>query len=146
MLHLEGAAPAAAVVRAGKLHIFDARNGFQDIPGLGADLLPFYQMAGIVIGDAELRAVGLHLRQPLLVLVDKDGHILELAGQQFRRPDLLIGHLLAELAQIAEQVGYSFLSAAPQVAQSTTTASTSSRAKIFRVSRMHWRRFPGLRT
>ena len=105
MLHLEGAAPAAAVVGARELHIFDARNGFQDIPGLGADLLPFHQMAGIVIGDAELRAVRLHLRQPLLVLVDEDGHILELGGQQFRRPDLLVRHLLAELAQVAEQVG-----------------------------------------
>ena len=105
MLHLEGAASAAAVIGPRELHIFDARDGFEDVPGLGADLLPLHQMAGIVIGDAELRTARLQLRQPLLVFVDEDGHILELGGQELRRPDLLVGHLLTELAQITEQMG-----------------------------------------
>ena len=39
----------------GQLHVFDAGDGLQDVPGLGADLLPLHQMAGVVVGDPELR-------------------------------------------------------------------------------------------
>ena len=58
-----------------------------------------------MVGDAALFAVGFHCRQPRLVRVDKDGHIRKLAGKQLRCLDLLIRHLLAQLTQVAEQVG-----------------------------------------
>ena len=105
MLHLEGTAAAAAVVGAGEFHVFDAGDGLEKVSRLGADLLPLHQMAGIMVGDPKLVAVGLHLGQPLLVFVDKDRDVLQLAGQHFRRPDLFIGHFLTQLPQVAEQVG-----------------------------------------
>ena len=57
MLHLEGTAAAAAVVGARQFHVLHTGNGLEDVPGLGADLLPLHEMAGIVVGDPDLLAV-----------------------------------------------------------------------------------------
>ena len=105
VFHLERTSAAAAVACAREFHIFHAGYRLEEIPGLGADLLTLHQVAGIMVGHADLLAASVQLREPLLMCVDKDGHIRKLAGQQLRRLDLLILDVLAQLTQVAEQVG-----------------------------------------
>ena len=105
MLHLEGAAAAAAVDRARHLDIFHAGNRFENVPRLGRDLHPFRHMARVVVGHADLLSVFAHFGKPVFVGFDEYRYFHRLGGKQLGRLDLLVRHLLAKLAQILQQMG-----------------------------------------